>query len=179
MYAEEIVLEKETPFLSEEDEEIAMAALLLFIRSERMLRPVAIDIYKRHPVLFEKQIAGIRAELGNPKWRSPEFDRLTLSPLLRIITPHLGTNAALQVLPYYRKEYNHLEALRNSIAHGEWERLIALGGPASAYEWAFKFRDLVRICTSKRDDMFILHAHLLMGNTEWPWPTEGIPKITG
>jgi hypothetical protein len=148
---------------------VGMAALLGFIECERKLRPFAQDLKTNHPELWTKQIAGLQAELENPKW---EVRRLTLDPLIKMLSPYLGTNDAALVLPYYRDEYDLACQMRNSLAHGNWERMEELGGLPFALLYARHLFGLVSICTSGKDDftMFALQHHMILGGAEWPWP---------
>lgn len=151
----------------------AMVALLHFIEAERILRPHAHRFETEHPELFQKHVDGVRAELKKKDW-SARRDHRTLAPLLKIVAPHLGNNAALGLLPYCREEYQYLVDLRNAIGHGDWERLEELGGSDKAVEWAKSFYSLVVGCTRTDDPMqaMVLKAALQIGGQKWPWPSK-------
>jgi hypothetical protein len=127
-----------------------------------------------HPELFSKHVDGVRAELKQKDWNAGR-DHRTLVPLLKILAPHKGLNAALALLPYYAEEYRHVVNLRNAIGHGDWEKLTALGGSEKAVAWAKSFYSLVAGCTQRgtpEQEMtaMAMRATLQLGHNRWPWP---------
>ena len=149
-----------------------MQALLQLIAAEKLLRRRAAVHEATHPVLWQRQLDGIRAELGT------KFDlyrgKLTLVPLLRMLSPHCGINAALNTLPRgFPEPYTTIAAVRNAIAHGDWGEVLSRGGPRYALELATSFCELVKLCCDGDDHP--LSVALRLGWCEWSWPIRPVP----
>jgi hypothetical protein len=154
----------------------AMVALLHFIEAERILRPLAHKFETEHPELFQDHVEGVRAELKKKDWSS-RGDHRTLAPLLKIVAPHEGLNKSWSLLPHYAEEYQYVVDLRNAIGHGDWERLVELGGSDKAVAWAKSFYALVASCIHRDDPMqdlqaVMMQAMLQLTENRWPWPSK-------
>jgi len=134
-------------------------------RLEGVLRAHAEKSRTDYPDLWQAQIEGVRAELNNPNWNPGQ---LTLKPLLRMLSPHKGTNAAINLLPYYPREYATCGDVRNALMHEDWARLVQLGGAQWAYSWICSLEALVNMCVTGGG---IASAILSLNGPAWPWPS--------
>lgn len=134
-------------------------------RLEGVLRAHAEKSRTDQATLWQLQIEGVRAELNNPKWVPGQ---LTLKPLLRMLAPHKGTNAAINLLPYYPQQYTTCGDIRNALMHEDWAKLLQLGGAKRAYAWICSLEALVNMCVTGGG---IASALLSLKGPDWPWPS--------